>query len=407
MLIVTGIKDLILQRAKETEFVVETGNFGDLEIRPGHAEGFFYFHDTRKNRLIKSFVLREGQQVDTLCDVVLIKKNDGLTPRLTFWKKDKTKGKVEDLTEEELVTEGRVILIKARVDMNDAYESFWKLIEFLQSCKEVPLPTHKFRAAPAELVNALDGHDKPAILAAVKTSLAGQLTEQDVHMLVDRRATLEDFRQLLYDTDYFVRRKVEFGVAGDEDVWQAFFEANPWIFGYGLTLVACQKYDETKLERITTGSNVFTGGGKRSDAVMRTMGFVQTLLFGEIKKHTTPLLTSVPYRKPDVYQVHSELSGAVSQVQKTAHKAVRALDDLHRAKSPDGTFQFDISTIRPRQVVVIGSLQELMPDGEINDEKMSSFELYRRGQQEVEILTFDELYERARFIVESQEHPQE
>lgn len=26
--------------------------------------------------------------------------------------------------------------------------------------------------------------------------------------------------------------------------------------------------------------------------------------------------------------------------------------------------------------------------------------LYRRGQQEVEVLTFDELYERARFIVE-------
>ena len=104
-----------------------------------------------------------------------------------------------------------------------------------------------------------------------------------------------------------------------------------------------------------------------------------------------------------MYQVGKHLSGAVSQVQKTAHKAVRDLHDLHRAKSPEGVYQFDISTIRPRQVVVIGSLKQLMDDGEINEERMSSFELYRRDQQEVEILTFDELFERARFIVESQE----
>jgi hypothetical protein len=32
---------------------------------------------------------------------------------------------------------------------------------------------------------------------------------------------------------------------------------------------------------------------------------------------------------------------------------------------------------------------------------MSSFELFRRNQNGVEIITFDELYERARFIVES------
>lgn len=403
MPIVEGIKNFLLLKAKEAEFNVETGNFADLEIRQGDQPDFFFFYDTRQRRLIKSFVLREGPQVDTLCDVVLISKEESLTPRLTFWKKDKTKGKVEDLTEEALVEEGRIILIKARVDTKDCHETYWKLNDFLRSCQEVQLPTHAFRVAPAELVEALGGHDKAAVLTAVKTYLGGQVTEQDVQLLVDRRVTLEDFRRLLDDPGYFAARKAELAVNGDEEVWQAFFEANPWIFGYGLTLVACRKYDEKKLEQMTTGSNVFTGGGKRSDAVMRTMGFVQTLLFAEIKKHTTPLLKPTPYREPDVYQVDNELSGAVSQVQKTAHKAVRDLDDLHRAKSPEGAYQFDISTIRPRQVVVIGSLKQLMDNGEINEERMSSFELYRRGQQEAEILTYDELFERARFIVESHE----
>ncbi len=50
-------KEFILQREKETEFDVATGDFGNLVIRP--AEGFHYFYDTAERRLIKSFVLRD------------------------------------------------------------------------------------------------------------------------------------------------------------------------------------------------------------------------------------------------------------------------------------------------------------------------------------------------------------
>ncbi len=192
-------------------------------------------------------------------------------------------------------------------------------------------------------------------------------------------------------------------VINGEAVWQSFFEENTWIFGYGLTLLACEKYGEDKLEQVTSGWNAFTGGGKRSDALMRTKGFVQTLLFAEIKKHDTPLLMMQQYRKPDVYQVSRELSGAVSQVQKTAYKALSRLGALHASRTPEGKFEFEISTIRPRQIVIIGNLAQLADGQNINVEKMTTFELYRRDHQEVEILTFDELYERSRYIVEHHE----
>lgn len=132
-------------------------------------------------------------------------------------------------------------------------------------------------------------------------------------------------------------------------------------------------------------------------------GFLQTLLFAEIKRHDTELLMATPYRAPDVYQVSREVSGAVSQVQKTAHEAVKKLGDLHRQSDPSGRYQFDVSTIRPRQVVVVGQLTQLADGNAINVEKMSSFELWRTGQLGTEILTFDELYERAKYIVETQE----
>ena len=341
-----------------------------------------------------------------MCAVLLIKKDETFTPRLTFWKKDKTKGAPDTLTENELITEGRTMLIKARVAVSDCHENFWRLVSFLKTYNGIDLPEGNFRVTDGEdveIVEALEGRDKSVVLDAVKTFLGGDLTEQDIQMLLDRRRTLEHFHRLLIDPEFFDSEKLRLDLDKRESVWQNFFEQNTWIFGYGLTLLACEKFNDEKLEKITTGSNVFTGGGKRSDALMRTKGFIQTLLFGEIKTHDTDLLLKTQYRVPDVYQVSHQLSGAVSQVQKTAFKAVKTLEVLHRARTPAGVFQFEVSTVRPRQIVIIGNLAELFDDGEVNLEKWTSFELFRRNHQEVEVVTFDELYARSKFIVESQE----
>jgi hypothetical protein len=282
------------------------------------------------------------------------------------------------------------VLIKARVAVDDCHENFWRLLDFLGEYKDIDVPHYAFRVTDLEdieLARVLREHDKESVLAAVKIYLAGQFTEQDLQMLFERRKALDYFDRLLSDDAFFDSER-EQRATTTEGLWQKFFEENIWIFGYGLTLVACEKYSDRKLEQITTGSNVFTGGGKRSDAVMRTRGFIQTLLFAEIKTHRTPLLAPRPYREPDVYRVSDELNGAVSQVQKTVHKAIKHLEDIHRTHTPRGIFQFEVSTIRPRQVVVAGSLSDLTDSGQINLEKMTSFELYRRDHQGVEILTF-------------------
>jgi hypothetical protein len=297
------------------------------------------------------------------------------------------------------------LLIKSRVDVSDCHENLWKLIAFLQACREVDLPVDAFRVATqkeVDIIRALEGQDKQAVLHAVKTYLGAQLTEADVQLLLDRRKALNLFNNLLNDPDFFHAATQRLGLKG-EHVWQKFFERNTWIFGYGLTFLACSSFSDKKLEQITTGANIFTGAGKRSDALMRTRGFVQTLLFAEIKRHDTDLLMPRQYRSPDVYQVSAELSGAVSQVQKTAYKAVNQLAALHRSYGPEGEFQFEVSNINPRQAVIVGNLISLSSDTGINIEKMTTFELYRRSQQGVEVLTFDELYARSKFIVECQE----
>ncbi|MGX1134860.1 hypothetical protein RKD49_007050 [Streptomyces glaucescens] len=382
-----------------TEFNVALQDFSDLEIR-GH--GFPYFYDTRRGRLITEFVLDDRPQVATLCHVTLINKGGVLSPRIKLWKKDKTKAARTAAMEAIPGTEAPQI-VKALVDTSDVHENFWKVISFLQGCVGLDLPGSSLRLVvgdEAELARLLADQDRTTLLEAVRTAVGGALTEEDIRLISNRKSQLQRFRQLLADPEFFERERGR--VAGPEAVWQGFFEENPWIFGYGLTLVACGPLDDGKLERITTGANIFTGAGKRSDAVMRSKGFISSLLFCEIKTHQTPLLASAPYRLPDVYQVSKDVVGAVAQVQKTAHKALRLVSgELHRHYRDDGApTDIEISTARPRQVLVIGSLSEFSDGIAANPEKITSFEQYRRSIQDVEVITFDELYERACFIVE-------
>ncbi|MET7889221.1 Shedu anti-phage system protein SduA domain-containing protein [Streptomyces avermitilis] len=135
---------------------------------------------------------------------------------------------------------------------------------------------------------------------------------------------------------------------------------------------------------------------------MRSKGLISSMLFCEIKTYDTELLAKTPYRTA-VYQASKELGGGVAQVQKTASKAQQLISRelVTHIFEDDGTpTGVELSTTRPRQVVVIGSLREFTHNGAVNPEKINSFELYRTSIQDVEIITFDELYQRACFIVE-------
>ncbi|MBL7618158.1 MULTISPECIES: Shedu immune nuclease family protein [unclassified Frankia] len=390
-------------QADSTYFNAITGDFSALEIRSSGANAdFYYFYDTADSRLVTEFILDDLPRVQTLCRVILIKLEDGFSPRLCFWKRDKSKAGKEKV-QQEIENSAATRDVKAVVDTADGWKGLWNLISFLQSFKSMTPPTNTFRVvsgSEAEIAGVLQGADKGTVIEAVRSALGGSLTEHDIQVLADRKGQLEEFRRLLEDEDHFEAARQEAG-GSRERVWQRFFEANQWIFGYGLQLVSCDSADADRLEKITTGASFFAGGGKRVDGLLLTRGYVSSLVFCEIKHHQTDLLQSEAYREPDVYQASKELSGGVAQVQKTAYKAVRGIvDNIREHYLSDGTpTDVSYSVVRPRQVLVIGNLAQLAVGGRINPERSLSFELYRRSMHEVEILTFDELYQRAQYIV--------
>jgi hypothetical protein len=278
------------------------------------------------------------------------------------------------------------------------------LINFIAGVRTVPLDRAAKVHLPDEVLREiiLDQGQARRIFAK-NSELFLQLAQQediarDVVAVGYRRKEVRRFESLLHDENYFASERERLK-CGPEDVWQKFFEANEWIFGYGLSYLFLSKLDEGKLEQIVRGRDL-TAAGKRSDALMKTRGIISSLCFVEIKRHDTPLLGSAQYR-PDAWPPSAELAGGVSQVQATVHAAIESLGHKLMPRDhmgdPTGEVLFNIE---PRSCLVVGSLEQFQAASGTNVPKFRSFELYRRHTWRPEIITFDELLERARFIVD-------
>jgi hypothetical protein len=126
------------------------------------------------------------------------------------------------------------------------------------------------------------------------------------------------------------------------------------------------------------------------------------MVFTEIKTHRTDLLTSAEHRS-GCWAPSKELAGGVAQVQGTVHRAVAEIGERIASQAGDGSdIPGDFTyLIRPRSVLVIGSLSQLTGEnGGDHADRIRSFELFRRQLVEPDVVTFDELLARAEWVVE-------
>lgn len=221
---------------------------------------------------------------------------------------------------------------------------------------------------------------------------------RDVIALQRRRDVVETMRTWLTDSDAFDEESEAAG--GPERAWQRLLEANPWVLGVGLGGQLLTSWDNKKLEQVTTGANISTSG-KRVDALLRTNGIIRSMVFAEIKHHRTDLLSGgKPYRS-SCWGPSPDLSGAVVQVQQTVRMAVRELGEFVEDRADDGSRTGEGTFItQPKAYLIIGSLEQLNgSSGGPVDDKVHSFELFRRNITHPEIITFDELLARAEWHV--------
>ena len=278
-----------------------------------------------------------------------------------------------------------------------------RFCEFLANIQTVDFKNRsKVNISDEELRRiALSSHQAKAFLvenqALFAEALKSEVTTEDLVAVGFRKKQLSVYGKLLDDPSYFKDLKKKKNCSS-EALWQKYFEKNSWIFGYGLGYIFLSGLDDKKLEQVVQGHSV-DSHGKRVDALMKTKGIISNLCFVEIKIHTTALLEAKPYRT-GCWAPSKELAGAIAQVQGTVASAVENLsgkiNPSDREGNPSGE---EIYNYQPKSYLVIGSMNEFLTEHGINKDKLRSFELLRRNTSNPEIITFDELYERARFIV--------
>lgn len=237
--------------------------------------------------------------------------------------------------------------------------------------------------------------------AKIRELIENDVSANDVIALASRREAVAKFDAMLTDNHYFDSLVNDEGSGSAERVWQRFFEANPWILGLSVASQLLTSWDEGKLEQAVRGNDI-TDAGKRVDALMRTAGRIRSMVLLEIKTHRSSLLGS-EYRR-GCWSPSSELVGGVAQIQGTVHRAVKEIDERVASRASDGSEVPNDFTylIRPRSLLVIGKLDELQGEmGGDHLDKIRSFELFRRSTIEPEVITFDQLYQKALFIVEN------
>ncbi|MCF7965498.1 MAG: DUF4263 domain-containing protein [Methylobacter tundripaludum] len=283
-------------------------------------------------------------------------------------------------------------------------EEIGRFCEFLTNIQSVDFKTRaKVNISDEELRKiALTTHQAKAFLTENQDLFAevlkSEVTTEDLIAVGFRKKQLSVYKNLLNDQSYFDDLKQKKNCS-NEALWQKYFEKNPWVFGYGLGYIFLSSLDDKKLEQVVQGHSV-DSHGKRVDALMKTKGIISNLCFIEIKTHATELLESKPYRS-GCWAPSKELAGAIAQVQGTVASAIENLSSKINPSDSDGNpTGEEIFNYQPKSYLVIGSMGEFVSEHGVNKDKLRSFELLRKNTSNPEIITFDELYERAKFIVQ-------
>jgi hypothetical protein len=224
---------------------------------------------------------------------------------------------------------------------------------------------------------------------------SGAITSTDIVNIGYRKKQLDVFSKLLHQEGYFDEYRKENGISDlrNESVWQHFFSSNNWIFGFGLDY---RFLDILQKEAHVSGTDISGKGAVINDFLLGCNKF--TVLV-ELKKADTPLFGKSKNRS-NSWTLSEDLISAVSQILEQ-----RASWQVYAETNANNNFNDSGETIKqrtfdPKSILIIGSTDQFSGDEKENQIKAKTFELFRRDSRNIEIVTYDELFERAKFIVE-------
>jgi len=298
--------------------------------------------------------------------------------------------------------------------------NFFKLIKFLEFVSELDLKgitEGKISLANDEL-EELDDETKKKI----KTLLSkedgfdliqellnnGNLTSKDIVNTGYRKEQLEIFRKLLDEDSYLDEyknseaqkyleaEKLPITIKSkNEKVWQYFFEQNQWIFGYGLD------YRFMGILQREFASSISEADGSNTVFADYLLGDKKFTTFVEIKLPDTNIFGNSRNRS-NSWCLSQDLIDAFSQILEQKASGIIKLETTEQHDSSGN--KIIQKPYNSKTVLIIGNWKEIENCNDLEKKvKEKTFELFRRDSKNIEIITYDEIYERAKYIVGGEE----
>lgn len=371
---------VLLSRSKEAS---------EAEIIDNHQTDVLYSHDFGQGRYFQvvhqdkdGFEIKLGAKT-MLKAVYIYEKDDlrGLTVIKIVNKEEKQKIDFNDFNLEQLRAFLTFLKTTPLKDIKETKLSLTSGLELNDETKE-----------QIRTLLELDGGEE-----LIRTLVEeGGVTSVDIVNTAYRKRELAVFKKILDEHEYWRQYAADEKVSGhsEEKVWQHFFDKNDWIFGYGL---------DYRFEGVLQKEFYAAGAdadGKESVISDFLLGDNKFTTFVEIKKPSTPLFGPNKNRAKS-WSLSDDLINGVSQIlEQKASGQLRFEGENYVS----GGKRINNKSYDSKVILVIGDWTrvEAANDRELAV-KQKTLELYRRDSRNIKILTFDELYERAKFIVERKE----
>jgi hypothetical protein len=375
-----------------------------IEIKENSEKNNCFIQEIGALKYFKGFILLDNPKVKTVCEIHFYKSKsqDKYIPRPTFKKVDKENNIV--------VRDVKKDLIIGFGDSGDA-DLFWRLIGFLNQFKEMIdlgefSKSYKVVHKEEYFIEFKNKDEKEK--AADLIELSSNLSEKTIKAVFqnNRKKTINTFYKLLKnettDKGIAVERYRQFYKItenGEEAIWHHFLKEHDWLLGLNVDV----KFIRDFIHQIDLGiSNSKSAGSPTGDI----LGISDYTTLIELKTASTPIFKlekkSGDGSRANTWAFSSDFINGISQClgQKFEWDVNHLVKDV--LDKDNMLLNHNVNkTLDTKTVFIIGNRNAEFPHDRNPEHIMKSetFERFRRNSRHIDVITFDELFERAYQII--------
>lgn len=386
-------------------FNISTSDITTLFIKENNENSNCFLQDS-SGKFYGGFIINESKTTKTICKIAFYKSSlsNNYMPRLEFRKTDNKGINKKPLKDD--------IIIK--FSESQEVENFWILIHFIEGFKDlvdIGDFRKKYKAVSFDnyILEFESKSDSQKVIEIVQLTEKTKLSNEDVKEILNnhRKKALYGFYCLLKSCKvqeqdpfeyYRVSRKIK--QSGEEVVWHHFLKENEWIIGLNVDI----KFIRDFLSEQKVGEENSKGSGSPKVDLLG-LSYFTTLI--ELKTSKTKIFkeNKSSNSRANTWDFSPEFIEAYSQTLAQRTEISSTKDFIN-----DDGIQLDTKKNRildPKSILLIGNRNVEFPHNRsvTNSYKTDSFERLRRDIRNVEIMTFDELFERAFHIAYTEKIP--